>query len=44
VLDLAKIESGAAEWRIDTVDLGALVHDAAVGPPSCSPARALAST
>ena len=29
VLDLAKIESGTAEWRIGAVDLGALVRDAA---------------
>jgi Na+/proline symporter/nitrogen-specific signal transduction histidine kinase len=29
VLDLAKIESGTAEWRIGEVDLAALVHDAA---------------
>ncbi len=29
VLDLAKIESGAAEWRIGEVDLAALVRDAA---------------
>jgi len=29
VLDLAKIESGAAEWRIGAVDLAALVRDAA---------------
>jgi Na+/proline symporter/nitrogen-specific signal transduction histidine kinase len=28
VLDLAKIESGTAEWRIGDVDLTALVHDA----------------
>jgi signal transduction histidine kinase len=29
VLDLAKIESGTAEWRIGAVDLGSLVRDAA---------------
>ncbi|HEU4423646.1 MAG TPA: sensor histidine kinase [Pilimelia sp.] len=29
VLDLAKIESGTAEWRIGEVDLAALVRDAA---------------
>jgi signal transduction histidine kinase len=29
VLDLAKIDSGTAEWRIGDVDLGAVVRDAA---------------